>query len=190
MLSRLNLRWLIINLLALGLLIVGLNLWQQQVKQTTEPAREDLKPDHFMVNGTHFQYDEFGRLYSQISGQRFEHLNEYAATDITSPRFQLYRPNQPAWFGRADQATVIDSGAQMMLDGNTFITNGPDPENPLSLETESLRILPNQGLALTSDKATIRGSRSNMTSTGLKMDMDNQTLALLNQVRGHIQPGK
>ena len=189
MLLRLNIRWLLINLLALGLLIVGLNLWQQQVEQTTDETREDLKPDHFMLNGTHFQYDKSGRLYSQISGQRFEHLKEYAATDITAPRFQLYRPGQPAWFGRADHATVIDSGAQMMFNGSTFITNGPDPENPLSLETESLRILPNQGLALTSDHATIRGARSNMTSTGLKMDMDNQTLALLNQVRGHIQPG-
>ncbi len=189
MLSRLNLRWLLINLVALGILVVGLNVWQQQVSQTTEPAREDLKPDHFMINGTHFQYDQAGRLYSQISGQRFEHLKEYAATDISAPRFQLYRPNQPAWFGRADQATVIDSGAQMMLNGNTFITNGPDPQNPLSLATESLRILPNQGLALTSDYASIEGKRSNMTSIGLKMDMDNQTLALLNQVRGHIQPG-
>jgi len=189
MIARLNIKWLLINLLALLLLLVGLSIWQQQVQQSTSTQAKTYKPDYFMLQATSKQYDQAGKLRSQISGQRFAHIAEFSATDVEAPRFQFYRANNPPWFGRANSATIIDSGAQITLDQKVFITNGPAPENPLSLITESLRILPNQNLLTGSEQVTIQGGQSQLQAKGIKLHMDTQVLNLLHQVRGEIQPG-
>lgn len=189
MLAQLNIRWLLINLLAILLLLAGLLLWQQQVENTPETVEQSYNPDYFLLQATNIQYDENGRLSSKISGQRFTHIAEFSATDIDAPSFQFLRPNNPAWFGRAESGTVIDSGAQINLDGKVFITNGPAPENSLSLATESLRILPQQNLVIGRQKTTIQVNQSQLQSHGLKLHMDTQILTLLSQVHGQLQPG-
>ena len=189
MIARLNLKWLFINVIALLLLVVGLSFWQQQAEQAGSEQEKTYTPDYFMLDATSIQYDPTGLISSQISGQRFAHINEFAATDIEAPRFQFFRANNAPWFGRAETATVIDSGAQIALDKKVFITNGPAPENPLSLVTESLRILPNQNLLTGSEQVTIQGRSSQLQAHGIKLQMDTQVLTLLRQVRGEIQPG-
>ncbi len=189
MIARFNLKWLFINLLALLLLLVGLSFWQQQVEQAASEQKKTYTPDYFMLDATSMQYDHAGLMSSQISGQHFAHINEFSATDIKAPRFQFFRTNNSPWFGRADTATVIDSGAQIALDKKVFITNGPARENPMSLITESLRILPNQNLLTGSEQVTIQGRQSQLQANGIKLQMDTQVLTLLRQVRGTIQPG-
>ena len=187
MLTQVNLKWLLINLLAVSLLVAGLWLWQRQFSHTPAHDTQAYTPDYFLLQATSIQYDKAGQLSSKISGQRFAHIVEFATTDIEAPRFQFFQPNTAAWFGRADSGTVIDSGAQINLDGKVFVTNGPAPQNPLSLITESLRILPQQKMLMGHQKATIQGQQSQLQSNGLKLQMDTQILNLLSQVRGQLQ---
>jgi len=189
MLAQINIKWLLINLLAIVLLLAGLLLWQQQVDDLSDTATKGYQPDYFLLQATSMQYDDSGHLSSKISGQRFAHIAEFSTTDIDAPSFQFFRPNNIAWFGRAESGTVIDSGAQINLDGKVFITNGPAPENPLSLVTESLRILPQQNLVTGHQKITIQGNQSQLQSNGFKLQMDTQILTLLSQVRGQLTPG-
>ena len=189
MLTRINIKWLLVNLLALLLLMAVLILWQQQVEQQTPPQEKSYKPDYFMLSAISTQYDQEGPLKSRISGKKFAHIAEFATTDIDAPRFQFYHLTNAPWFGRANNATVIDSGAQLALHGQVYITNGPAPENPLSLATESLRIVPNQNLLIGSEQTTIEGAQSQLQAGGIRLNMDTQVLDLLRQVHGQILPG-
>ena len=64
MIARLNLKWLVINALALLLLLVGLSIWQQQVEESTSKQAKTYKPDYFMLEATNTQYDQAGQLSS------------------------------------------------------------------------------------------------------------------------------
>jgi len=189
MLAKLNIKWIVINLLAVLLLLSGLWLWQQQVENLPSQVTQEYSPDYFLAQATSLQYDETGQLTSKISGQRFTHIMEFATTDIAEPSFQLFQTNRAAWFGRAENGVVIDSGAQIDLNGSVFITNGPAQENPLSLTSESLKILPQQNLLMGNQQINIQGGQSQLQSQGLKLDMDTQKLNLLSQVKGQLQPG-
>ena len=189
MLTQLNAKWLLINLLAILLLLISLSLWQHQLDETPESAAQDYKPDYFLLQATSIKYDESGHLSHKISGQRFTHVGAFSATDIEAPHFQFFQPNTVTWFGHADSGTMIDYGTQIDLTGKVFISNGSAIENPLSLVTESLKILPQQNLLMGHQKATIQSQQGQLHSTGIKLQMDTQILNLLGQVHGQLQPG-
>ena len=190
MMALLRGRWLYINLVTLALAaLLGLWWWQQTVEQTITPEAQWI-PDYYMTNATISQYDQQGMLSSNISAQRFTHIQEFGTTDMLQPRFNIYLADgDSAWFGKADEGLILDSGAQVNLTGNAIVTNGPDINRPLSLTSQSLRLFPQQNYAESDQRASLTSKYSDLTGTGMRLTLDTQRLLLLNKVKGsHSTP--
>jgi lipopolysaccharide export system protein LptC len=183
-------RWLYINLVTLGLAaLLVFWWWQQTVQQTVTPEAQWI-PDYYMTNATISQYDQHGMLSSSISAQRFTHIQEFGTTDMLQPRFNIFiEGGESAWFGKADEGLILDSGAQINLTGNALVTNGPDINRPLSLNSQSLRLFPKKKYAESDEQVELLAKYSHLTGTGMRLTLDDQRLLLLNQVKGtHSTP--
>ena len=190
MITLLRSRWLYINLVTLGLVgLLVLWWWQKALQQTSEQDAQWI-PDYYMTNATISQYDEMGSLSSKITAQRFTHIQEFGTTDMLQPRFNIYLADgDSAWFGKADEGLILDSGAQVTLTGNALVTNGPDINRPLSLTSQSLRLFPQQNYAESDQRASLTSKYSDLTGTGMRLTLDTQRLLLLNKVKGsHSTP--
>lgn len=183
-------RWFYINLVTLGLaMLLGYWWWQQTVQQAVTPETRWV-PDYYMTNATISQYDQQGVLSSNISAERFTHIQEFGTTDMLQPRFNIFLAGgNSAWFGKANEGLIIDSGAQINLTGDALVTNGPDINRPLSLNSQSLRLFPKQNYAESDEQVVLLAKYSHLTGTGMRLTLDNQRLLLLNQVKGtHSTP--
>jgi lipopolysaccharide export system protein LptC len=190
MMALLRSRWLYINLVTLALAaLLGLWWWQQTVEQTITPEAQWI-PDYYMKNATISQYDQQGMLSSNISAQRFTHIQEFGTTDMLQPRFNIFiEGGQSAWFGKADEGLILDSGAQINLTGNALVTNGPDINRPLSLNSQSLRLFPKQNYAESDQQVELIAKYTHLTGKGMRLTLDDQRLLLLNQVKStHSKP--
>ena len=177
-------RWLYINLATFGLSVLLFWWWQQTTQQTIESEAKWI-PDYYLTNATISQYNNDGDLFSNISALKFTHIREFDSTDMLQPRFNIYLKNSDvAWFGKADEGLILDSGAQINLSDKVLITNGPDLNKPLSLTTQSLRLFPNQSYAVSDEIVTLTGKYSHLTGTGMQLTLDTQRLLFLHQVKG------
>jgi len=175
-------RWLPINLVTLGLVVL-LFWWWQQAEQKTTKSQANWIPDYYLNHATISQYDEQGVLSSNISAKRFTHIQELGTTDMSQPTVKLYLASSTEWFGEADVGLILDSGTQIDLTGNVFVTNGPDIAKPLSLNSQSLRLFPQQNYAESDEQVTLVSKYSHLTGTGMQLTLDNQRLLFLHQVK-------
>jgi len=177
-------RWLPINIVTLGLVVL-LFWWWQQVEQQATESEANWIPDYYLTHATISQYNEQGALSSSISAKRFTHIQELGSTDMLQPRFNIYLDSSnTAWFGKADEGLILDSGAQINLTGNALVTNGPDIDRPLSLNSQSLRLFPQQNYAESDEQVTLVAKYSHLTGTGMQLTLDTQRLLFLHQVKG------
>ena len=177
-------RWLPINIVAAGLVLL-LFWWLQQTQQQDAESKVNWIPDYYLTNATISQYDKQGALSSKISAKQFTHIQELGTTDLLQPRFNIYlSSNGSAWFGKADEGLILDSGAQINLTGNALVTNGPDILRPLSLNGESLRLFPQRNYAESDKQVTLVAKYSHLTGTGMQLTLDTQRLLFLHQVKG------
>jgi lipopolysaccharide export system protein LptC len=182
-------RWLYINLATLGLTVLLFWWWQQTAQQISQ-SQDQWIPDYYLTQATISQYDEQGALSSTISAQRFTHIREMGTTDMLQPRFNLYLgDSNTAWFGKAEEGLILDSGAQINLTGNVLVTNGPDLNHPITLKSHSLRLFPKQNYAESDDQVSLVAKYSHLTGTGMQLTLNNQRLLFLHQVKGtHSMP--
>ena len=177
-------RWLYINLVTLGLAVLLFWWWQQTAQQIAQ-SQAQWVPDHYLTQATISQYDEQGSLSSTISAKRFTHILETGTTNMLQPKFNLYLAgSNTAWFGKADEGLILDSGAQINLMGNALVTNGPNLNRPLTLTSQSLRLFPQQNYAESDDQVSVVAKYNHLTGTGMRLTLDNQRLLFLHQVKG------
>jgi len=176
-------RWLYLNLVALAVLATSL-WWWQQAEQQHNDSKASWIPDYYLTKATIQQFDTQGQLSSSIYAQRFSHIREFDSTDMIQPRFNIYLGQGSTWFGRADDGLILDSGAQINLNGNVLVTNGPDIVSPLSLSTQSLRLLPASNYAESDSLVKLSTHYSHLTGTGMRLTLSDQRLQLLSQVTG------
>ena len=179
-------RWLYLNLIALAILAATVWWWQQTEQQRID-SKEKWIPDYYLTNATIQQFDAQGQLSSSVHSQRFSHIGEFDSIDMIQPRFNIYLSHGDAWFGRADEGLIVDSGAQINLVGNVLVTNGPDLQRPLSLASQSLRLFPSSNYAESDSLVQLTTQHSHLTGTGMRLTLNDQRLQLLSQVSGsHI----
>lgn len=178
-------RWFYINLATIGCALLLGFWWWQHTEQQTLAAKPSWIPDYYLTNATVSQYNQEGILSSKISAERFTHIQEFGTTDMIKPRFNFYIAGSDTdWFGKANEGLLLDSGAQINLTGDALVTNGPDIDRPLSLKSQSLRFFPQQNYAESDQQVSLVAKYSQLTGTGMRLNLDNQRLQLLQQVKG------
>jgi len=179
--------------LALLLLLALLTFWINKSVQPLAPkldgsSRHD--PDYMMHNFETTQTDASGALRYKLAAQEMKHFPDKDSTDLVKPRFTRFAKDKPYTRLEGDTGNVSSDGEQVDVLGNVVVLREAYAEKGvMTIETDALRILPNQEYATTDRPVVIKQAPGTVVhATGMIYEQKQQTVTLLHKVRAHYDP--
>lgn len=183
-----NTRRLIFVLL---LLIVGVSWLMREPDQRPavgELSRSD-QPDYFLRGMDSFSTGQDGKMQHRMMAHSLLYFPDEGITKLEQPFVEIHQGDGSLWTVQAHHGHYSDSTREIILQGSVLIEqNHPQA---MSLETESLRLLPDSQFAETHDPVQLRSAHMQLQGTGMKLYGEEQRLQLLSHVRGiyhEVQP--
>jgi lipopolysaccharide export system protein LptC len=176
----------------LGLL--GVTYWLNQ-QVLPEPAKPDSSkrhdPDAIVENFSATKLNEQGMPSFIMAATKMLHYPDDDSTTLEAPRITMLSAGQPAIHAVAKSATISSKGDEVFLhDDVEVLREASAQQDKLTLQTEYLRIVPDQDLATTDRAVTIVDAHNIVRATGMEMDNKTRTLKLLSQVTSEHVPNK
>jgi lipopolysaccharide export system protein LptC len=174
--------------------LLGATYWLNQ-QVLPEPAKPDSSkrhdPDAIVENFSATKLNELGVPSFIMAATKMLHYPDDDSTTLEAPRITLLSSGQPAIHAVADRATISSNGDEMFLhDAVEVQREASKKQDKLTLQTEYLRIVPDQDLADTDRAVTIVDAHDIVHATGMEMDSKTRILKLLSQVRSENVPNK
>jgi lipopolysaccharide export system protein LptC len=180
--------------------LAALTWWlDAQVKSAGPPrdgtARHDA--DMYIENFSAQSFDAEGRLRQSLSARRAEHHPDDESVDFVGPALALTDPGKPRMAIVADAATLSGDRETVVFRGNVRATRDAlpsgtktdGPRGPVTMTSETLRVVPRKGTADTDGPVTIEDARGIIHGTGMSIDNNAHTLKLRSGVSGMLAPG-
>lgn len=178
--------------IALLLLLAALTFWidksvQPQVPKLDGSSRHD--PDYVMSNFETTQTDVNGLLRYKLAASEMKHFPDTDATNLIKPRFTQFAQDKPYTKLQGDTGNVSSDGEEVEVFGNVLVTREAfGGKGELTVETDYLKVLPNEDYATTDRPVVIRQAPGTVIyATGLIYEKQQQTVTLLHRVRAHYE---
>ena len=158
-------------------------------------ARHDA--DMYIENFRAVSFDADGRLRQSLSAQRALHFPDDESVDFTAPSLALTDPGRPRMAVTADVGTLSGDRETVTFRGNVRATRdalpdsartGTDPKGPITLSSETLRVVPKKGRAETDGPVTVEEPRGIINAVGMVVDNEAHTIKLKSGVHGTMSP--
>lgn len=178
--------------LALLLLLALLTFWieksvQPQLPKLDGSSRHD--PDYVMSNFETTQTDVNGALRYKLAANEMKHFPDADTTDLIKPRFTQFAKDKPYTKLEGDTGNVSSDGEQVEVFGKVLVMREAfGDKGELTVETDYLKILPNEEYATTDRPVVIKQAPGTVIyATGLIYEKKQQTVTLLHKVRAHYE---
>ena len=174
--------------------LLGATYWLNQ-QVLPEPAKPDSSkrhdPDAIVENFSATKLNELGVPSFIMAATKMLHYPDDDSTTLEAPRITLLSSGQPAIHAVANRAIISSNGDEVFLhDAVEVQREASKKQDKLTLQTEYLRIVPDQDLADTDRAVTIVDAHDIVHATGMEMDSKSRILKLLSQVRSEYVPNK
>ena len=177
--------------MALAILAVVSTLWLSQLG-----SRDDLKkrftghaPDLTMEEFEVTTMGEDGRPSRRLSAAYMAHFSDTQTKELTHPHLVVYRAEEEPWHVASERGWVSADNDVLMLLGKVNIwRNQPDGKREIHIETEDLRVLPDDEYAETALPVSISTPESHTRGTGMRAYLGESRVQLLSKVRTVIDP--
>ncbi len=180
--------------------LAALTYWLDAQVQPPSPRADGSHrhaADIFIDNFRGDSFDAEGRLRQSLGAKRAQHYADDDTIDFTQPTMSLTDPDQPRIDVSADSGSLSGDRETVMLKGNVHTAreagSAPASEDgqsagPITVSSETLRVVPKRGLASTDGPVTIEEPRGIIRAVGMELDNNAHTLKLKSNVRGTLQP--
>jgi lipopolysaccharide export system protein LptC len=165
------------------------------------PARADASRRHaadmFIDNFRGESYDAEGRMRQALGARRAQHYGDDGTIDFVGPTLSLTEPDQPRIDVVADAGSLSGDREIVYFRGNVRATRaagaapgGGDAQTsgPVTVRTDTLRVVPKQQHASTDGPVTIEEARGIIRAVGMELDNQAHTVKLKSRVQGTLQP--
>lgn len=172
-------------------LAVASSVWLAQLDKLSPPGAgvQGHSPD---VTMEEFEVTDMGEDGTPLRRLSAAHLAHYADTDtkeLTKPHLVIYQHDAEPWHVASQRGWVSADNDVLMLLGEVDIwRNYPNGKREIHIETEDLRVLPNDEYAETEFPVTISTPESLTRGTGLHAYLGESRVELLSDVQTTIQP--
>jgi lipopolysaccharide export system protein LptC len=180
--------------------------------QVQQPLRRDATarhdPDLYAEGVRAVTFGTDGRVQQSLAAARVEHFPDDNGTEFTAPAIVLTDPGHPRLAVTADRGRLSSDQQTVVFNGNVRAVRDPLPAapevpkgkgsakaypgadggGPVTVTTQSLRVVPKLGRADTQDAVTIEEPRGIIRAVGMEFDNQAKTLKLHSSVRGTLQP--
>jgi lipopolysaccharide export system protein LptC len=160
-------------LLGIGFALVGLGAWLQIRSLPEEDAvrvPRPRQPDYTVQGLSALETDATGQPSRRLRAERLRHYADEDLSELDEPRLVLYRADGPPWLAEARLGIVRAEGDQVRLSGTVRLDREATANNrPIHLETESLDIWRQTGLAETELPVRIDSDGDSVTANGMRL---------------------
>jgi len=142
-------------------------------------------PDYFAEGLVVYSLDASGKPQHQLQAEHLYHYPDDKSTQLTRPHLVLYQDQNPDWVIDAAEGLVISNSDEVFLSGGVVAERTQEGTNaPLKLTTEDLLIHPDKKHAQTDKNVLLQDKFSTTHATGMKVNIENNTIIFLSNVRG------
>ncbi len=150
------------------------------------PLEAEKEIDGFIVNSITVEYDENGQLAHQLISKRTTHFPAVEKTMLDKPKMLIYRQQKAPIEVIAQQGEIGPDNQQIELHRDVRVTELV--KDGFRMETDYLRIEPDNDYAETDTPVTLLHKTGQMQSIGMQAYFAEDRLKLLNNVRGFHEP--
>jgi lipopolysaccharide export system protein LptC len=177
------------------LLLVFLAVLTFWINRTVQPPAAKLDgssrhdPDYIMKNFVTTQTDIKGDLRYKLAAVEMRHFPDDDATELQRPRYTQFAVGKPYTQVEGLRGYVSSNGEEVQLVDNVKVTRQAFADKgEMTVETDYLKILPNQDLVTTESPVVIRQApKTVIYATGMVYEKNKQTVTLLHKVRAHYE---
>ena len=177
---------------ALVVLAVASGLWLAALGQRPEQSERftgrapDLTMEEFEVT----TMGEDGNPLRRLSAAYMAHFTKTGTKELRRPHLVVYQSKAEPWHIASERGWVSADNDVLMLLGKVDIwRNYADGRREIHIETEDLRVLPNEEYAETELPVAISTPESMTRGTGMRAYLDESRVQLLSAVKTTIEPG-
>ena len=175
-------------LLCLGvLLIVAAGYWNinpDSFSNVPQASGVDNAIDFYAQNTHSLQYLPDGRLQSEMTSERLEHVQSSDVTLLTEPRMDLYRGTQYPWKVRSARGEVGPEGDEVELIDQVRVERQDAKGRQTILTTSRMTVFPQKEYAQTQQAVKIEAANGVTTAQGMKAYLKDGKMLLQSNVRG------
>lgn len=177
--------------IGLMLLLAALTYWLARVVEHPQPAgdgnaRHD--PDYIVDGLSAVQLGLNGAPKYTLAAAKMIHYPDDDSTRLFQPDLTEFRQGRAPVRIQAEQGQVSSNGKVVILIGDVRVARrAQGDQGPLTLTTDWLRILPDDGLANTDRAVTISNANAVVHAVGLELNNNTGILKLLSRVRGRYE---
>lgn len=181
--------WLALILLAL---LAALTFWIDRTVQPPAPKRDGSTrhdPDYTVNNFSSSRTDQFGNPRYGLSGAEMRHYPDDDTTELDHPLFTQFSMKKPTIQAQGVRGLLSSNGENVYFMDNVKVVRAATPQKgELTILTEYLHIIPEQGILKTDKPVTIlQAPRTVAHATGMELDKEERTLKLFNRVKVHYE---
>ena len=170
----------------LAILAVTSTVWVSQLGRLDgqlerfEGHTPDLTMEEFQVT----TMGKNGRPLRRLSAAYMAYFGDTQTKELTHPHLVLYREQAEPWHVASERGWVSADDDVVMLLGKVDIwRDKPDGKREIHVETEDLRVLPDEEYAETELPVSISTPESYTRGTGMRAYLDESRVELLSRVR-------
>lgn len=168
------------------LALLGATYWLNQQAQPdpdlpTSTLRHD--PDAIVDGFSATNLNKAGSPSFILHADKMMHYSDDDSTELDEPRITLLDENNLPLYASAKTGNISSKGDEVILSGGVTVQRGASSgRNAMNLETEYLRVLPEQGLLNTDKAIELTEIDSVIKAVGLELNNNTRTLQLLSRV--------
>lgn len=136
-------------------------------------------------------FNESGLRHYHMAATTVTHYSQQSAAEMLSPVITFYNDetrNQMDWVAKAKTGIIQNEGESLVLTGKVKVTKPLKNETPLTFNTESLVIMPDEQIAKTTDEVTLKQAEHITKAKGLVIDIASGKVELVSRVRSTYVP--
>ncbi len=166
-------------------------LWLAQL------GNRDVQPKRFAGHAPDLTMEEFqvttmgedGSPLRRLSAAYMAHFTDTKTKELTHPHLVVYRDEEEPWHVASERGWISADNDVLMLLGKVNIwRNRPDGKREIHIESEDLRVLPNDEYAETELPVRISTPESLTRGTGMRAYLGESRVQLLSRVKTTIDP--
>lgn len=181
--------YIILSLLLL--IVVSIILYKTTSVTAMLHFKSEAIIEESMTDVQAWRFDKEGRLIQAVKMQSWLHYKDQTTSQMILPTLKMYHLDGSLWdisaqTGESFQTQIQGKLEKLQLSDNvTILRSTQENQDTWELKTQHLLFLTQNPTAITNDPVVVNGPGMKIHATGLRANLENNTLEFLKDVRTH-----
>ena len=154
-----------------------------------EEFNEQSEPSAYMFVSSNIRYDKSGNISYKMSSEKVRHYEAQKITVLYKPRLDVPASDtSQSWKLKSRSGQINGNQDTIELKEKVNITNFHSEQPAVVIQTEKLTLYPEKQFVETDQLVTVTHDTAQMKSTGMTLDMKENRLEFLSNVKGVYDP--